>query len=244
LGPAMLHTGFKRYRHLRAIGPGSEVEIFAGTAPAPATRAERSSEIDSVTARLMNAVIVVSGRNHRLVVHPDTGLILEVDGTLVNEFVGGDVNIISRIPGPSAQDTAAMSRPLSVLEKHELKLLGRRLTRGTWGPMLGAPSAAAAVVGLVWATTADRGAAPDVVITVLFTSGPLLLVAAVDRWQRRRLAAKLQRDSEAGLRREEGRWLLPESGICWESNGLPGPLRLVGGGLGSEADGRTRPVMF
>lgn len=81
-------------------------------------------------------------------------------------------------------------------------------------------------------------------IAVLTVCGSLLLVAAGDWWHRRRLRATLQRDSEAGLRRSDDRWLLPESRICWEENGRPGPLRLAKGGLGCEADGRTRPVMF
>lgn len=244
LGAGMLHTGWKRLRHLRGIHADSEVEIFAGSTPMFPAPGVRGGPVDAATLRLFNESVVRAGRTHRLVVHPETGLLLEVDGALVKDFVGGDVSITARVTSVPAVDPAAKERPLSVLERHELRLHTRRLTRGTWGPLLGAPSAAAAVICLVWATTSNGGADPDLVVTVLTISGALLLVAAVDGWHRRRLRATLQRDAEAGLQRTDDRWLLPESGICWEENGLPGPLRLAKGGLGSEADGRTRPVMF
>jgi uncharacterized membrane protein YgdD (TMEM256/DUF423 family) len=244
VGVGPLHTGFKRLRHLRGIHPVGEVEVFVGTAPMSADAAAQRPVLDSTTRRLMTADVIATGRTHRLIVHPETGLLLEVDGVLVSDFVGGDVTITARIPRASTQDPASTTRPLSVLEKHELRLLSHRLTRGTWGPVLGVASAATAVGFLVWTVTSDRGPDPDVVSAILTVGGSLLLVAAVDGWHRRRLRATLQRDSEAGLRRVDHGWLLPESGICWESNGLPGPLRLSKGGLGSEADGRTQPVMF
>jgi hypothetical protein len=167
-----------------------------------------------------------------------------VDGALVKKLVGGDVSITARGPSGSAADPAATARPLSILEKHEIKLLGRRLTRGTWGPVLGVASAATALACLLWTITSDASPAVELVVTVLSVGTSLLLVAAVDWWTRRRLRAKIQRDADAGLFLTDGRWLLRESRICWEQNGRPGPLRLAEGGFGSEADGRTRPVMF
>lgn len=243
-GVGVLHTGLKRVRHLRGVHADSEVEVFAGVAPPLSFSNQPGPLIDRTTVRLLNAVVILSGHNHRIVIHPETGLLLEVDGKLVEEFVGGDVSITARRPRAHAEDHTATKRPLSVFEKHELRLLARRLTRGTWGLVLGVASGIAAVVALAWTITSTRGPDVDVVITVAIVCGGLLLVSAADAWVRRKLRAKLQRDAEAGLRRADDRWLLPESGITWEANGIPGPLRLAKGGLGSEADGRTRPVMF
>lgn len=244
LGAGPLHSGLKRLQHLRGIQPDSEVEVFVGAATAPGFRSTPGGANDRTTGRLLSARVIEEARTHRLVVHPETGLLLEVDGALVKEFVGGDMTITARVPGGSAKDPAATARPLSVLEKHELRHITHRLTRGTWGPLLGAASAATAVVFLLRTITSDGDPEPHVVVAVVTVCVLLLIAAAVDRWYRRRRRATLQRDGEAGLHRTDDRWLLPESGICWEENGRPGPLRLAGGGLGSEADGRTRPVMF
>ncbi len=244
LGAGPLHSGLKRLQHLRGVQPDSEVDVFVGAATAPGVSATPGSANDRTTGRLLSARVIEEGRTHRLVVHPETGLLLEVDGALVKEFVGGDMTITARVPGGSAKDPAATTRPLGVLEKHELKLLGRRVTRGTWGPLLGVASAATALACLLFTITSDASPSVEWVVTVLSVGTSLLLVAAVDWWARRRLRAKLQRDGEAGLHRKDDRWLLPESGICWEEHGRPGPLRLAGGGLGSEADGRARPMMF
>lgn len=244
LGAGPLHTGFKRLRHLRGIHSDSEVEVFVGTTPAQEVRTIPGSAIDKTTGRLLGARLIAAGRTHRLVVHPETGLLLEVDGVTVQDFVGGDVSITARVPLPPAAFPAATARPLGNLEKHELKLLGRRLTRGTWGPMVGIASAATAVTCLVWSTTSGQGPETDAVVTILAVCGGLLLAALVDWRARRRLGAKVQRDGEAGLQHESDQWLLAESRICWEVHGRPGALRLAEGGLGSEADGRARPMMF
>lgn len=244
LGAGPVHTGFKRLRHLRGIHSDSEVEVFVGTTPAPEVASIPGSAIDQTTARLLGARLIVAGHTHRLVVHPETGLLLEVDGVIVQDFVGGDVSITAHVPLPPAAVPTATGRPLGDLEKHELKLLGRRLTRGTWGPVVGVASAATAVTCLVWATTSAQGPDTDVVVTVLTACGCLLLAALVNWRARRRLGAKVQRDSEAGLHHKNDQWLVAESRICWEVHGRPGALRLAEGGLGSEADGRARPMMF
>jgi hypothetical protein len=215
LGAGPLHSGLKRLQHLRGIQPDSEVEVFVGAATAPGFRSTPGGANDRTTGRLLSARVIEEART-----------------------------ITARVPGGSAKDPAATARPLSVLEKHELRHITHRLTRGTWGPLLGAASAATAVVFLLRTITSDGDPEPHVVVAVVTVCVLLLIAAAVDRWYRRRLRATLQRDGEAGLHRTDDRWLLPESGVCWEENGRPGPLRLAGGGLGSEADGRTRPVMF
>lgn len=244
LGAGFTHMGFTRYRHMNAIRKESDIEVFVGTTPTLPVGIERVGALDSTTARVVLADVISSGRTHRLVVHPETGLLIEVDGVLVEDFVGGDVSITARRPNEPAVDPAATARPLGTLEKHEAKLLCRRLTRGTWGPALGIASALAALVSFVWSITGGSHPAARILGLVLPLCASLMFVVAGDWWHRRRLRAKIERDIEAGLQRTDDRWLLPESGICWETDGLPGPLRLAGGGLGNEADGQIRPVMF
>lgn len=234
VGVVLLLSGTSRYRQLRGIGAGSEVEIFEGTA-------NPAQQQDSVTARLLWMHIVEPGRRHRVVVHPETGLALEVDGALLQQLAGGDVSTTARLWTPAEPDASLLERPLAALEKRELELVARRVAQFTWGPALGA----AGFLGvLVVVSSVDLNGNVTLGWEALFGS-LVVLGSAAESWRKRRARrAMILRDAERGLQRVDNRWVLPESGVVWQEDTRPGALRLSHGGLGSEADGATRPMSF
>ncbi|MCA9577132.1 MAG: hypothetical protein KC668_16930 [Myxococcales bacterium] len=254
-GPITLMNGVGRYRHLRRIRENDEVEVFEGVAagrvrstntihllpgqePSPARRLPGD---DPVTTRLLFAEVVAPGKRHRLAVHPETGLLLSVDDAPVRVFLGGDIATTARVETPPADEpTTLVPRALSALERRELVLMAERLRRfeklGTWGRL----AAAGAIVWVPVTVVAVERTWSSVGLATALTLGAVALGMAFVR----SATQALQRDGETGAVRDGRRWILLESRLCWEADGLPGPARLERGGLGSIADGKTRPMAF
>lgn len=238
-GIVSLFSMLRLLRTLSRIRPGDGVDVYEGRVPL--TQGFR----DDLTDKLVSKRHVGTARSHRLTVHSETSLLLEVDGTPVTHL-RGKVVTTARVGDRSADVNAAVGdrRALTQVEVAELDAIISRST----SHLHALAAAYATLVALASAfvvlyLTTGLSAHGWWLIPIAFAAtfaGSLFLLRKSEEGQRARAAS----DRAGGLVRGATTWRLPALDLIWERDGLPGFQRLERGGLDGGAPSSVRPQTF
>ena len=226
-------------RTLSRIRPGDGVDVYEGRVPL--TQGFR----DDLTDKLVSMRHVGTARSHRLTVHSETSLLLEVDGTPVR-YLRGKVVTTARV-GDRSAGVSATSGDRRALTQAEVAELDAIISRSTRHPFALAAAyatlvALAGAIVVLYLTTTLR-AHGWWLIPMAFASTlvcALFLLRKNAEGQRARAAS----DRAGGLVRGATTWRLPVLDLIWERDGLPGFQRLERGGLDVGARSSVRPRTF